>query len=274
MHSTLRFRLFILSTLMTTLLHAAGDDPLKTQLEVADGTPGPSAPDAWRILFVGDSITRHGVNDWTRQNLGWNHLAGMAASAADKDYVHLLAARIQATMPGRKVEIWYDSQVTTRVAHDFKGGSFADKHARLSQTLRKDFRPHLVVIQLGEHEEQKRGKAFMQEHCARLYQFFTTLDPSPAIISTGVWLPGDKTRGRNDYASGWGAAVENTMRTTCEKLGIPFASVRDYALDPACRGSGSSAGVKWHPNDQGMAGYAQVLFEAFGKTGSASHASR
>lgn len=53
------------------------------------------------------------------------------------------------------------------------------------------------------------------------------------------------------------------MREVCADKGVPFASVRDYATDPACRGWGESPGVKWHPNDRGMAGYAEVLFKAF-----------
>ncbi len=241
---------------------ALADDALKTQLGVCDGIPGQSAPNAYRILFVGDSITRHGVSDWTRQSLGWDHLAGMAASSADKDYVHLLAARIQGTMLDRTVEIYYDAQVTPNTNRGFKAGTFADKHARL-QTLKDDFRPNLVVVQLGEHEEPQRGVAFMQESCDRLLASLKALVPDSDIICAGVWVPGDKTGGHDGYATGWGADVESAMRTSCLKYGIPFASVRDFALDPSCRGWGSNAGVKWHPNDKGMAGYASALYAAF-----------
>ena len=39
-----------------------------------------------RVLFVGNSITLHGP----RPQIGWTNNWGMAASARDKDYVHLL----------------------------------------------------------------------------------------------------------------------------------------------------------------------------------------
>ena len=39
-----------------------------------------------RILFVGNSITLHGRKD----EIGWTRVCGMAASEAEKDYVHLL----------------------------------------------------------------------------------------------------------------------------------------------------------------------------------------
>ena len=40
-----------------------------------------------KILFVGNSITRHGV----LEEIGWLNDHGMAASSIDKDYVHLVA---------------------------------------------------------------------------------------------------------------------------------------------------------------------------------------
>jgi len=37
-----------------------------------------------KVLFVGNSITLHGVCE----SIGWNHECGMAASRAENDYVH------------------------------------------------------------------------------------------------------------------------------------------------------------------------------------------
>ena len=48
-----------------------------------------------RVLFVGNSITLHGP----RPQIGWTNNWGMAASARDKDYVHLLQKRIAAAQP-------------------------------------------------------------------------------------------------------------------------------------------------------------------------------
>lgn len=44
-----------------------------------------------RVMFVGNSITLHGV----RPEVGWFHCWGMAASTKDKDYVHCLMRAIK-----------------------------------------------------------------------------------------------------------------------------------------------------------------------------------
>ena len=44
-----------------------------------------------RVLFLGNSITRHGI----KREIGWHFDHGMAASAREKDYVHLLMAQIR-----------------------------------------------------------------------------------------------------------------------------------------------------------------------------------
>ena len=45
-----------------------------------------------RILFVGNSITRHGP----KAEIGWYHDFGMAASDISKDYVHLVLNELSA----------------------------------------------------------------------------------------------------------------------------------------------------------------------------------
>ena len=44
-----------------------------------------------KILFVGNSITLHGI----LPEIGWNHCFGMAASSRENDYVHVCMKEIQ-----------------------------------------------------------------------------------------------------------------------------------------------------------------------------------
>ncbi len=44
-----------------------------------------------RVMFVGNSMTLHGVNE----DIGWSGEYGMAASCEDNDYVHILMSKIK-----------------------------------------------------------------------------------------------------------------------------------------------------------------------------------
>ena len=57
--------------------------------------------------------------------------------------------------------------------------------------------------------------------------------------------------------------VEAAQRRISEQLGIAFVPVSPFENDPANTGDGATAGVRWHPNDNGMKCYADAVFKAF-----------
>lgn len=228
---------------------AADNEALKSQLDVVSAAERQSNSEAaYRILFVGDSITRHGFNKNTEAKLGWGHLAGMAASAEVADYAHQFAELMQQRFSDRKVEVYFHTSGG--------GGSAAERLSAIDDV--KPIAPHMVVIQLGEHEKQATGEEALRSNYAALLDEFLRQKPQPRILCTGVWSPGD---GRKASYTGWTARVESIMKEECAKRNIPFASVEKYALDPACSGWGTSKGVQWHPNDKGHLGYATALME-------------
>lgn len=224
-----------------------GDDRL-SQLEVRQTNALEKPENGFRILFIGDSITCHGFNDDTIKRLGWDHLAGMAATTIDKDFVHLLANWIQATLPDRVVDFRYG-----------KGGSteLVLKHIAEFAEQKID----LVVIQLGEHEKKEAGEETLRSNYDAILSNIQSWPVKPMILSTGVWNPWKK--GEITAYTDWAMTIETTMKASCQQHGVPFVSVMAYALDPLCSGWGTSGGVKWHPNDAGMRGYAHELYKAF-----------
>lgn len=206
-----------------------------------------SAPNAYRILFVGNSITRHAI---VLDPLKWDHEAGMAASCEANDYAHRFGALVQRTMPERKVELLFGN-VNERLLKKGEAVSFGNRPP-----------PDLVIIQTGEHEGPGKSKAEIAAVYEKsLIKPYHDQSPRPLIICAGIWCP--NIGGTGGPYGLWVRDVNDAYRDVCAKYQIPFASVESVAQDPSCNGWGEHPGVKWHPNDKGMDGYARLLFEAY-----------
>lgn len=206
-------------------------------------------PGALRILFIGNSITRHAANESTKERLGWTHVSGMAASEEAKDYVHLLAAKIGELVAPRKVEIDFHTG----------GGSGAVAHRLSAIHEVLPLEPHFVVVQMGEHEKEENGVEELRENYRRLITAFDGQAVKPLVVCVGPWSPGRGGAGRPRY-SGWAAAIEDTFRSVAGEEGKPYVSVASAAWNPQNYGWGETDGVRWHPNDGGHAAYADLIF--------------
>ena len=94
---------------------------------------------AKRILFLGNSITLHGPS----AKVGWPNNWGMAASAQEKDYVHVLADSI-AKLSGSLPEVRIDNIADFERHYDTY-----DLDTKLKEHL--DFKPDMVVVAIGEN---------------------------------------------------------------------------------------------------------------------------
>jgi hypothetical protein len=240
-----------------------GQGQEKSQLTAGGDQVLPDLPNAYRILFIGDSITIHGTNADVQRELKWNHVAGMAASKMELDFAHRLAALIQGTLPDRVVQIAYPviaPNFAESIAQ-YRLGTAGQNAATIQAS--KSLRPNLIVIQLGEHERESDGMSVTRANYERLFKSFDEWSPKPAILCTGVWYPMEPgADGKREYRDA-PAALDRMLSELCKSHNIPFVSVAKLAMDPSCRGWGETGGVKWHPNDKGHEGYAIGLFEAF-----------
>jgi len=123
-----------------------------SQAQEASGMLGTMKAD--RILILGNSITLHGVHE----PYGWLHHCGMAASAPEKDYVHRLAAAIDARTGGKlsiratrapEGDAPEDYPNVVNVADIFERKYAAFSCAALQPQL--DQKPDIVVLQFGEN---------------------------------------------------------------------------------------------------------------------------
>lgn len=189
-----------------------------------------------RIMFVGNSITLHGI----KEDIGWMNEWGMAASSQDKDYVHRMMSLID--------EISADSAFCIcQVAaweSEYKDGS--KLHMLFDKA--REFHADVIIMRFVENCPGKGfdGEIFKKE-LNSLLSYLNPEDGAKIIMSTGFWRhPADETI--TEYAK------ENDL---------PLVELGDLGEKDEMKAIGlfEHEGVANHPGDLGMEKIAERLFE-------------
>ncbi len=223
----LRFPLAALFVLLVTLaaISTAAEKPV---IDVFKGET--VSEDAYRILFIGDSLTLHGPAKGV-----WDDHCGMAASSLEKDFAHLFATRVQRDLAPRPVAVYH--------AATGKLAAMLDK-----LKAQPGIRPHLVVFQGGEND--KFDDAFRRDY-RELIAFYrrAKVDGKPVkAIVLGDWYNAKK--GVFD-------------KTVADANGYPFIDLYAIHQRPGTFGNAgpyNHPGVASHPNDTGMKAIADALY--------------
>lgn len=212
--------------------------PLRTPLLMfclIAAMPAIEVPPIASILVLGDSISRHGPSE----ALGWTGDWGMAASAREKDWPHLLQARIAEHQHGKSPEL---------IVQAAGGGRLRDHLARID-AITAQHAP-LIVVQMGENENTPELVAGFEQDYDALVTALRTANPTSRIVCCGVW--------------GGSASKDAIIRRVCAKHDAWFAGIIEAWADPANRakadGRWTHAGVNWHPGDRGMQAYANAIW--------------
>lgn len=187
-----------------------------------------------RVLIVGNSITRHGV----KQEIGWYHDHGMAASAPERDFVHLLQ------------EKWREKgvDVLTMVSQcaTWERG-LNDPDILQSFTAERDFNADVVLFRLGENVSTQTD---MAQFAKALRSFLAQIAPkNKLVLTTTVW--------RNE-------PLNEELRRAAAELGAPLCDLQAVGSEDALMAIGlfEHKGVAMHPGDKGMAYIADAVFPA------------
>ncbi|MBE7044653.1 MAG: SGNH/GDSL hydrolase family protein [Ruminococcaceae bacterium] len=189
-----------------------------------------------RVLFVGNSITRHGV----LSEIGWHWDWGMAASALEKDYVHLLVEKIKKTNPDACFCICQGAEWE----RNYKNGS---QYLEPYEAAR-DFGADLIIFRLIENCpcQEFDSDAFYQEY-QNLIDYLDAGKKAKIILTTGFWKhPGDDTIMR----------VAEEREYPCVYLGELGEKDEMKAI-----GLFEHTGVANHPGDLGMQAIADMIAE-------------
>lgn len=189
-----------------------------------------------RVMFVGNSITRHGI----AHNIGWHWDWGMAASAKEKDYVHRVISDVQKIRPDAafclcQVAEWERTYKT--------GEEVLPKYAAAAA-----FQADIIVVRMIENatvlpEDWDSFKAA----CGRLIRYLDPQGSAKVLITTSFW----KHKG------------DGALRQFAEENNIPLVELGDLGELDEMKAVGlfEHRGVAAHPGDLGMEHIAKRIFD-------------
>lgn len=191
-----------------------------------------------KVVFIGNSITLHGVN----ARIGWTNVWGMAASAPEKDYVHLVASGI-AQRTGRKPKL------RVRNLAEFERGFETYDFSKIRDLV--DFEPDVLVVALGENVPNlttERERLAYTDGFKRLLGQFMRSGVKPRVVVRGVFWPVE-----------W---KDVCMANAAKSCAVPFVKA-DFGRDPKTKAIGLFANrdVANHPGDSGMAAISRAILE-------------
>ncbi len=218
--------------------------PSALQAAAAAAPAAAPAPKFQRVLFLGNSITLHGP----APKIGWTGNWGMAASAADKDFVHLITRALTET-PGAAPE----TMVKNIAAFERQYAAYD-----IPQSLKDAvaFQADLVIVAMGENVPGLGSEKDQMQFAARVEKLLDQVrgDRRPTIIVRSCFWPDQ--------------AKDEALRQACRQVGGTFVDIRGLSKDEANYARSERdfqhAGVAAHPGDRGMQAIADAILKALG----------
>ena len=199
-----------------------------------------------RLLFLGNSITLHGPSE----QIGWAGNWGMAASAEEKDYVHLVVGAVAKRL-GKVPEF----RVVNLADFERNYATF-DVAGKLKEEL--DFQADTVIVALGENVEALKtdeAKTKFTESVVLLLAMLKREGQGRLYVRSCFWPD---------------AAKDAALKDACTKSGGVFVDIAALSKDEGnyARSERKIAhtGVAGHPGDKGMRAIADAILAALEKT--------
>lgn len=184
------------------------------------------------ILILGNSITFSAANP----SIGWNGSWGMAASAPEKDYVHLLAGDFKQSNSKAVVQAFNISAFEMNCeTYDF------DKELKSY----RDSQPDLLIIRIGENVDSKFDSITFAKRYRALLAYMKVDNPNLKILAAGSFWP------ERDYIN-----IILSRYTPYVSLSFLGNNISNYAFAM----QNVSDAVKGHPGDKGMQGIAETIW--------------
>ena len=184
-----------------------------------------------KVLFLGNSITKHGP----KVDIGWTGNWGMAASAEEKDFVHIVADSLSKAAE-TKPEI-----MIKNIAEFERQYATYDVGAKLKEQF--EFNADLVILAIGENVPalaSDEAKMQFKNNLMKLLDALKTSKPT-IIVRSCFWA---------------NAAKDQILKEACQEIGGVFVDIGALGKDEANYARSEREykhkGVAAHPGDKGM----------------------
>jgi hypothetical protein len=221
-----------------------GVQPILSRTRINDLTSSPSqasfTPFYKRMMVIGNSIMNHGP----LPAQGWFNSNGMAASAPEKDFVHLLTSRLAQQYP----------QVTMRLV---SGGDFERQFGKPEYSIDEfneplqQFKPDLIILRIGENVDEGdvlSPRDFEAQYRKLLERLATyTGQPVKIVCTTSVWKRTQTDIVIRRVATEKGLTLVDLSSMVGQDQFFAFNEYKDAAIGA-------------HPNDNGMKRIADLIW--------------
>lgn len=184
-----------------------------------------------KVLILGNSITRHGPN----AAVGWNNDWGMAASSAEKDYVHRLYAKL--------TEGGSDVYMRIRQASWWER-NFNDPNCLAEFEGEKLFGADIIIFRLGENV-LKEDYPSLSDAIVEFMNYLSKTDTKIILTSCAMWNP----------------TCDREISKAATRLGSRWANVTCSKKSYLAYDQPVHPGVQQHPGDSGMEMIASRIYQ-------------
>ncbi|MFZ4595155.1 MAG: SGNH/GDSL hydrolase family protein [Verrucomicrobiaceae bacterium] len=195
-----------------------------------------------KVLFLGNSITKHGP----KADIDWSGNWGMAASAEAKDYVHLVT-RALTDKAGAAPEV-----LVKNIADFEREYADYDIATKLKEVV--DFQADLIILAIGENVPGLKtpgDKTKLQSAVVKLLTAVKAGRQATVLVRSSFWAS---------------AAKDETLQQACTAVGGIYVNITSLSKDESHYARSERpfkhAGVANHPGDKGMAAIADALVKA------------
>ena len=187
---------------------------------------------SFRVLVLGNSITRHGPN----AEISWDDDWGMAASAPEKDYVHRLYQKF--TDSGQ--DVWMRIRQSAYWERHFLDDDCLPLFAE-----DRDFNADLIIFRLGDNVPAENAPYFQE--AIKQFMVYLNAQPGKVIFTSCFW---DRPE------------LNNPICNVAKEYQSPYTEIIGTD-EMKAYGMFEHSGVCAHPSDFGMEIIAERIFACY-----------